>query len=80
MSNRTCKKCGRVDFDIWGTIGLIGFSLIVGALGYTVNMIYSNSGLVIFAVVIGLVCMLPMWMISFIEERKELKKNDERVN
>ena len=75
MSSRTCKKCGTIDFDIWGNVALLGFSLIIGALGYIVGNMYFSSAIPLVAVVFGIILWLPAWFISFHEER-EKRKND----
>lgn len=78
MSERTCKKCGHIDYDIWGYVGLIGFSLLIGSLGYCLGFILKEPRLAVVSVVFGIIFMIPMWMISFHEE-KEQKKNESIV-
>lgn len=68
-----CETCGDIDFGKWGTLGLVGYSLIVGVLGYVVfDTFYSD----IFAklaivMIVGVVLWLPMYVISFREQLKE---------
>ncbi len=70
--NRICEKCGSVDFGRWGTLGVIGYSLIVGVLGYVVfDTFYSD----IFAklaivIIVGVILWLPLFLISAKEERE----------
>jgi len=71
--SRTCKKCGSVDYDIWGYIGLIGYSLLFGAMGYSIALVINNPILIIIGAVLGIILMVPMWFISFHEE-KEIKE------
>ena len=79
MNERTCKKCGSIDYDIWGTIGLIGYSLIVGALGYAISVSgFFSPRMIIIAVVFGVIFWLPMWFIS-IHERKEISNNEKEL-
>lgn len=68
--NRTCKKCGSIDFDIWGTVGLLGFVFFVSALGYSLSWIFDTEAIVVVGVVFGIILMLPMWFISFHEHRE----------
>lgn len=68
--NRKCKRCGRIDFDIWGYIGLIGYSLVVGAFGYALSDAFFSYSIVLITIVFGVILWLPMWFIS-IHERKE---------
>ena len=75
MSSRICKKCGTIEFRIWGTIGLFGWSILIGALGYIISQIYYKPNIVIVAFVFGVILILPMFFISFHEER-EKRKND----
>ena len=70
MSERTCKKCGRIDYGIWGYFGLFGYSLIVGVLAYIISQIYYSPGIVIVALVFGVIFWLPMWFISIHEEKE----------
>ena len=68
--NRTCKKCGSIDFDIWGTVGLLGFVFFVSALGYSLSWIFDTAAIVVVGFVFGTILMLPMWFISFHEQRE----------
>ena len=72
--NRKCKRCGRIDFGIWGYVGVIGFSLLVGALGYAIGGSFYDNSLVIVALVFGVILWLPMWFISIHEEKEEKKE------
>ena len=71
--SRICKRCERIDFGIWGTIGLIGYSLIVAALGYAFAIFEYNKALPIVVMVFGVCLWLPMYFISY-HERKEQKE------
>ena len=77
MSERTCKRCGHIEYGIWGTVGLVGWSLFVGACGLMLSVMFSYDPLVIMGVVFGTIFLMPMWMISFHEQR-ELKNNAEK--
>lgn len=69
--SRTCKRCGDIDYGIWGTIGLIGYSLIVGGLGYAFSSVFYFRSIVIIAVVFGIILYLPMAFISYHELKEE---------
>lgn len=80
MSERTCKKCGHIETGIWGYVGLFGYSLAIGALGYGFSYAMVLSGifypnLIVIGVILGMVCMVPMWIINFVAE-KEKRKSD----
>ncbi|GAH68564.1 unnamed protein product [marine sediment metagenome] len=77
MSERTCKKCGTIDFDIWGNVALIGYSLIVVGLGYVLGDMYFSYAIPLVAVVFGIILWLPVFFINFHEE-KEKRKNAEK--
>ena len=71
--SRTCKRCGEIDTGIWNTIGLIGYSLMVGALGYALASVFYFKSLVIVGVVFGIIVFLPVTFIVH-HEQKELEK------
>ena len=71
--SRKCRRCGEIDFGIWGTIGLIGWSMVFWALGYVMFDILHFPPLSVIAVMFGLILMLPMFFISY-HENKENKK------
>ena len=71
---RTCKRCGSINFDIWGSIGLIGFSLIVGSMGYALALFGFRPNIILLGVVFGTCLMGPMRMISFHEQREQRKR------
>lgn len=78
MSERTCKRCGSIDFGIWGYIGLIGYSLIMGSMGYALCWFLIVTGiwyvnLIIVGILFGLVFLAPMSIISFVEQRENQK-------
>lgn len=73
--NRKCKRCGEIDTGIWNTIALIGYSLMVGALGYALASIFYFQSIVIMGVVFGMILFLPLTFIHYHEERKA-KEND----
>lgn len=73
MSERKCKRCGTIDFGIWGYIGLLGWSLSVAACGYALALVFANWNLPFVLIVFGLCLWLPMYFIS-IQERKENKE------
>jgi len=75
MSERTCKRCGSVEFGIWGYIGVIGYSLLMGLIGYAFSQLFYSERIVIVGVVFAVIFMLPMWMISYHENKKELENN-----
>ncbi|GAH54919.1 unnamed protein product [marine sediment metagenome] len=79
MSERKCKRCGRIEYGIWGRIGLVGYSLIIGAFAYAIasSFYFNFRSLVIVALVFGVILWLPMWFISIHEEREE-KNNAEK--
>ena len=79
MSERTCKKCGSVEYGIWGNVGLIGWSLFIGACGLMLSVIFPIEPFVIMGVVFGIICLMPMWMISFHEQRELEKKELENA-
>jgi len=76
--NRKCEKCGSVEYGIWGYFGLIGWSLIVCALGYSISWNFHSYNIPLVLVIFGIIFFLPAWFISLHEERKEkrLANND----
>lgn len=67
--SRTCKKCGTIEYDIWGYVGMLGYSLLIGALGYSLSLLIYYPRLVVVAVIFGVIFMLPMYFISIHEQR-----------
>ena len=73
MSERKCKRCETIDYGIWGTIGLLGYSMIIAAVGYTISYSFYVLSFPVVLVVFGLILLLPMIFISH-HEQKELEK------
>lgn len=71
MIERKCKRCGDIDYGIWGTIGLVGWSLVFMASGYVLAGISYFPQLSVIACVFGLILLLPMFFIQYHEERDE---------
>ena len=73
--SRKCETCGSIDFGKWGYLGLIGYSLIVGMLGYVLSTIiyYVLSGFFVentlVIVLFGIILLVPLYYIAFKEER-----------
>ena len=74
MSERKCKRCESIEYGIWGTIGLLGYSMIIAAVGYTISYSFYVLSFPIVLVVFGTILWLPMVFISH-HERKELEEN-----
>lgn len=64
-----CDKCGDIDYGIWGYIGLVGFGLIIGAMGYVLSAIIYEPIITMIATVLGIMMLMPLWYIDFKEER-----------
>ena len=73
MSERKCKRCEAIDFGIWGYIGVLGFSMIIFAMGYVVSYIFNVLSLPVVLSVFGMILYLPLVFISY-HERKETKE------
>lgn len=71
MSERKCKRCGNIDTGIWNTVALIGWSLMVGGLGYSLADIFHFEPLSVIALMFGLILMLPIFFISYHEREIE---------
>lgn len=78
MKYEKCETCGDIDYGKWGTLGVIGYSLIVGMLGYALSQIFYANMIAPIVVIIGVILFLPAYWISFKEERKKrrLESND----
>ena len=74
MSERTCEKCGSIEFGIWGYIGLIGYSLLMGLMGYALSQLFYSGRIALVVCVFAVIFMLPMWVISYREKPKEQMK------
>lgn len=74
--SRTCKKCGTIDYDIWGTIGLIGFSLMVASLGYALAFVLMAPRFSIVLLAFGTCLYLPLYFIS-LHEKRDQKRQEE---
>ena len=75
--NRKCKKCGRIDYDIWGYFALLGWSLLVGTMGYVISTVFYSPSIVVMGMVFGVIFWLPAYFIS-LHERKEIRNNAEK--
>lgn len=70
--DRKCETCGSIDFGKWGTLGLVGYSLIVGLLGYALFQTFRlYVHLTPYMLILGVVLLLPVYVISFREQLKE---------
>jgi len=76
MSERICETCEKIDFGIWGTLGAIGYSLIIGCMGYTFSLVYFDLIFVWVLVVIGVILWIPMFLIATKAEREMNEQND----
>ena len=74
MSERICETCEKVDFGKWGTLGIIGYSLIIGLLGYVMAQAYFDWLLVWVIMTIGVILWLPMFLIATKAEREMERK------
>lgn len=68
--SRKCKRCGQIDTGIWNTIGLIGYSLMIGAMGYALAGMFYFNPFVIMGVVFGVILFLPLTFISYHEQKE----------
>ena len=76
MEYEKCEKCGSIDFGKWGNLGLIGYSLIVGLLGYVSFQLFRlYAHLVPYVLILAVILLLPVYWISFQEQRKEKRNN-----
>ena len=72
MKYEKCEKCGDIDYGKWGTLGVIGYSLIVGLLGYALFQVFRlYAHLTPYMLILGIILFLPAYWISFQDERKE---------
>ena len=76
MSERKCEKCGTIDFGIWGYLGFIGYSLIVGIMGYVISQLFYAPMIVILIMILGIILVLPIYGISFQEEKRSKEEED----
>ena len=75
--SRKCEKCGTIDFGIWGYPGFIGYSLIVGIMGYVISQLFYAPMIVIFIMILGIILLLPMYGISLQEQRRNKKEKED---
>ena len=76
MKYEKCETCGSIEYGKLGTLGIIGYSLIVGMLGYVMADLFFDSLLSVIVVIIGVILLLPPYYISTKEQLKEKRKND----
>ena len=72
MKVKKCKECGSIEYGIWGTIGVIGYSLIVALLGYVFSQIFYDDRIIGVVCLGAVILMLPLWFISY--QNKELEE------
>jgi len=75
MSERRCKKCGSIEFGKWGTLGIIGYSLFIGCMGFALGRLFFTLWFPwIWVIMIsGVIFWLPMFFISA-KLQREMKK------
>jgi len=71
--SRKCRRCGTIEYGIWGPIALLGYSMLICALGYILSDIYFSESIPVLMVVFGIILWSPMFFISY-HENKENKK------
>lgn len=76
MKERTCEKCGTIDYGIFGPLGLFGFSLMVASLGYSLAILLEIVELPVYMIFVGLIFYMPLCIIHNREKRKGALKNE----
>ena len=75
MKYEKCETCGSIEYGKLGTLGVIGYSLIVGILGYALSQIFYANMIAPIVVILAVVLLLPVYVISAKEQLKEKRKN-----
>jgi len=68
--SRKCRRCGEIDFGIWGPIALLGYSMLIYALGYILSDIYFSESILVLMVVFGIILWSPMFFINYHENKE----------
>ena len=75
--NRTCEKCGTIDYGIYGYLGLLGYSLFIVSMAFALSQLFYSPMLTLVVVTLGVILWIPMFIISIREERLN---NENRTN
>jgi hypothetical protein len=69
-----CECCGEIDYGFSGRLGVIGYSLVVGAFGYAIGFVIGHDTLYFIApalIIVGVLLWLPMYLDNARLEREE---------